>query len=73
MGGSPTIIGGNNEKLVKGNETDRTDGNVTLYVDQDQDIVIRQVKRERIQGDSHLTVKGKRSQRIERTDRKSVV
>ncbi len=67
-----TIIGGNNEKLVKGNEVDRTDGNVTLYVDQDQDIVIRQVKRERIQGDSHLTVKGKRSQRVERSQSLSV-
>ena len=62
-----TVIGGNREKLVIGNETEKTCGNLTLYVEQDQDIVIKQVKRERVEGDSHLRVKGKRNQRIDRS------
>ena len=61
-----TVIGGNREKLVKGNEIEKTDGNLTILVGQDQDIVIKQVKRERVEGDSHLRVKGKRNQRIDK-------
>ncbi|XXX80122.1 type VI secretion system tip protein TssI/VgrG [Sorangium sp. So ce134] len=59
------ITGGNSEKLVRGDEVEKTDGNLTLYVGQDQDIVVRQVKRERVDGDSHLRVKGKRNQKVD--------
>lgn len=59
-----TIIGGNSGKLVRGDEVEKTDGNVTIYVGQDQDIVVKQVKRERVEGDSHLRVNGKRNQKI---------
>lgn len=58
-------IGHDRQKLVKNDETDKTLGNLKVYVGKDQDIVIKQDKRERIEGDSHLRVFGKRNQRIE--------
>jgi type VI secretion system secreted protein VgrG len=61
-----TIIGANKTKLVGGDETEKTDGNLTIYVGKDQDIVVKQHKRERVEGDSHLHVKGHRRQKIDK-------
>jgi len=58
-------IGHDRQKLVQNDEFDKTDGYVKVYVGKDQDIVIRQDKRERVEGNSHLHVLGKRNQRIE--------
>ncbi|MRG97029.1 type VI secretion system Vgr family protein [Polyangium spumosum] len=58
-------IGHDRQKLVKNDESEKTLGFLKVYVGKDQDIVIKQNKRERIEGDSHLRVYGKRNQRIE--------
>ncbi|WP_437693852.1 type VI secretion system Vgr family protein [Sorangium sp. So ce176] len=60
-----TVVGGSHEKLVIGDEIERTDGGVAILVGEDQDIVIRQVKRERVEGDCHLRVQGKRNEQID--------
>ncbi|MDC0740684.1 type VI secretion system Vgr family protein [Polyangium mundeleinium] len=60
-----TVIGGNRSKQIAGDEIERTDGNLVIYIGKNQDIVIKQTKREQIEGDSHLRVKGKRNQRID--------
>jgi len=62
-----TIVGGLCDKLVAANETEKTDGNLKLYVGEDQDIVVKHMHRERVEGDSHLHVQGKRNQRIDGT------
>jgi type VI secretion system secreted protein VgrG len=62
-----TVIGGNNAKLVGGDEQERTEGHLTIFVGQDQDIVVKQVRRERIEKDSHLRVKGSRRQKVDKT------
>src|SRR6185312_2287776 len=41
-----TMIGGNRSKLTAGDDTEKTDGKLTLLVGKDQDIVIKQNKRE---------------------------
>ncbi|MDI1476389.1 type VI secretion system tip protein TssI/VgrG [Polyangium sp. y55x31] len=58
-------IGRDRQKLVKNDEYEKTLGFLKVYVGKDQDIVVKQNKRERIEGDSHLRVYGKRNQRIE--------
>ena len=58
-------VGHDRQKLVKNDESDKTLGYLKVYVGKDQDIVIKQDKRERIEGDSHLRIHGKRNQRIE--------
>jgi type VI secretion system secreted protein VgrG len=60
-----TVVGGDRQKLVVGDETEKTDGKLTFYVGQDQDIVIRHMKREQVVGNSHLHVQGKRNQQID--------
>jgi type VI secretion system secreted protein VgrG len=60
-----TVIGGNRSKQIGGDEIERTDGNLTSYIGKNQDITIKQTKREQIEGDSHLRVKGKRNQRVD--------
>lgn len=60
-----TVIGGNRSKLIQGDEIERTEGNLTIYIGQNHDIIVKQTKREQIDGDSHLRVKGKRNQRID--------
>lgn len=59
-----TVIGTNNQCLVKGDEIIRVDGKVTVYIGENHEIVVKKVKRERIEKDSHLTVKGKRNQKV---------
>jgi len=58
-------VGHNRQKYVQNDEFSKTDGYVRIMVGKDQDIVIKQDKRERIEGNSHLYVKGKRNQQIE--------
>ena len=66
-GNRTTIIGGSRELTVRGDSIEKMDGNVTVYVGQDQDIVVKELKRERVEGNSHLRVKGKRNQKIDGT------
>jgi type VI secretion system secreted protein VgrG len=58
-------IGHDRQKLVKNDEHDKTLGYLRVYVGKDQDIVIKQDKRERVEGNSHLRVWGKRNQKID--------
>jgi type VI secretion system secreted protein VgrG len=58
-------IGHDRQKYVQNDDFSKTDGFVRVLVGKDQDIVIRQDKRERVEGNSHLYVKGKRNQMIE--------
>lgn len=58
-------IGHDRQKYVQNDEFDKTDGFVRVFVGKDQDIVVKQDKRERIEGNSHLLVSGKRNQRVE--------
>jgi type VI secretion system secreted protein VgrG len=58
-------IGHDHQKLVKNDEYDKTLGVLKVFVGKDQDIVIKEDKRERVEGDSHLRVYGKRNQRVE--------
>jgi type VI secretion system secreted protein VgrG len=58
-------IGHDRQKLVKNDEYDKTLGFLKIYVGKDQDVVVKQSRRERVEGDSHLRVYGKRNQRIE--------
>ncbi len=62
-----TVIGGNCEKLVYGEEVEKTDGSLTTKVGADHDISVLQDKRERVEGASHLRIMGKRNQRIDGT------
>jgi type VI secretion system secreted protein VgrG len=58
-------IGHDRQKYVQNDDFSKTDGFVRVLVGKDQDIVIKQDKRERVEGNSHLYVKGKRNQMIE--------
>jgi type VI secretion system secreted protein VgrG len=58
-------VGHDRQKLVKNDEHDKTLGYLKVYVGKDQDVIVKQSRRERVEGDSHLRVYGKRSQRIE--------
>lgn len=59
-----TVIGVNNQTLIKGDELLRVDGKLAVYIGQNHEIIVKQVKRERIEKDSHVTVKGKRNQKV---------
>jgi type VI secretion system secreted protein VgrG len=63
-GNRMTHIKANRAKLIKKDESERTQGNHLLRVGRDQDILGAAHKRERIRGDSHLHVRGKRNERI---------
>ena len=58
-------IGHDRQKLVKNDEFDRTLGNLKVYVGKDHDVVVKQHRRERVEGNSHLRVWGKRNQKID--------
>lgn len=58
-------IGHDRQKLVKNDESEKTLGNLKVFVGKDQDVVIKQKKRERVEGDSSSRVQGKREQRVE--------
>jgi type VI secretion system secreted protein VgrG len=62
-----TFIVGNKAKVIKLNETERTDGNRRLRVGKDLHHVVKGKKRELVQEDVHLHVVGKRSERIDGT------
>jgi type VI secretion system secreted protein VgrG len=58
-------IGHDRQKMVQNDEFEKTIGYLKVYVGKDQDIVVHQDKRERVEGSSHLVVIGKRNQVIE--------
>ncbi|AKT38844.1 type VI secretion system Vgr family protein [Chondromyces crocatus] len=58
-------VGHDRQKMVQNDEFEKTLGYLKVFVGKDQDIVVRQDKRERVEGSSHLMVFGKRNQRIE--------
>ncbi len=68
-----TAIGGTRRKLIKKNETERTQGNRQLYVGKDEDIRLKKKKRELIEQDVHLVVKGNRSERIDKNQSMMVI
>jgi type VI secretion system secreted protein VgrG len=61
------FIGGASLKLVKLDEIEQTDGNHLMLVGKDQDIVIKQIRRERVEKDSHLMVEGLRNEKVNGT------
>jgi type VI secretion system secreted protein VgrG len=62
-----TVVGGDESKLVNGTETERTEGDLVLCVAGEQHILVKQVKRERVDKDSHLHVKGDRLEQVDGT------
>jgi type VI secretion system secreted protein VgrG len=60
-----TFVGQSSLKIVNGNEIEKTDGNMMVLIEKDQDIVIRQMKRERVEQDSNLHVLGNRNERVD--------
>ncbi|MDI1451242.1 type VI secretion system tip protein TssI/VgrG [Polyangium sp. 6x1] len=58
-------IGHDRQKLVQNDEQEKTLGFLKVYVGKDQDIVVKQDKRERVEGDDHLRVWGKQSMAVE--------
>jgi len=58
-------IGHDRQKLVQNDEQEKTLGFLKVYVGKDQDIVVKQDKRERVEGDDHLRVWGKQSLAVE--------
>ncbi len=67
-----TVIGANSMRLVRGDEIEKTEGKLLVFVGGRQDIVITRDKRERVEGSSHLYIKGKRNQRIDGVESLSV-
>jgi type VI secretion system secreted protein VgrG len=57
-------VGHDRQKLVKNDEHEKTLGYLKVYVGKDHDIVVKKDKRERVEGNSHLTVWGKRNQKV---------
>ena len=57
-------VGHDRQKLVKNDEHDKTLGHLKIYVGKDQDIVVKQQRRERVEGNDHITVLGKRNQKV---------
>jgi type VI secretion system secreted protein VgrG len=53
-----TVIGQNRQKLVKGNEIERVEGNLTQFIGQNEDIVVRGVRKEHLLSNAHYHVKG---------------
>jgi type VI secretion system secreted protein VgrG len=62
-----TFVGTNSLKMVRGDELEKTDGNMMILIQKDQDIVIRQMKRERVEKDASLYVVGNRNERVDGT------
>ncbi len=62
-----TFVGSNSLKHVKGEEYEKTDGNMQILIHKDQDVVIRQMKRERVEKDMSLYVVGNRNERVDGT------
>jgi len=60
-------VGDKSLKMVQGDEHEKTEGNMELLIQKDQDIVIRQMKRERVEKDSSLYVVGNRNERVDGT------
>jgi type VI secretion system secreted protein VgrG len=58
-------VGHDLEKLVKNDEFERTVGNLRVWVGKDQDIIVNEVKRERVEGLSHLRVQGDRRTKVD--------
>ncbi|MDI1430086.1 MULTISPECIES: type VI secretion system Vgr family protein [Polyangium] len=61
------FVGDNSLKMVKGDEHEKTEGNMKLLIEKDQDIVVRQMKRERVEKDMSLYVVGNRNERVDGT------
>ena len=68
-----TVIGAKRRKLVKKNETERTEGNRQLRVGKDQDVVVKGEKKEGVDVDNHLYVKGNRASKIDKSQSLMVV
>jgi type VI secretion system secreted protein VgrG len=60
-------VGDKSLKMVQGDEHEKTEGNMELLIQKDQDIVIRQMKRERVEKDASLYVVGNRNERVDGT------
>jgi type VI secretion system secreted protein VgrG len=58
-------IGHDRQKLVKHDEFDRTLGFVKVFIGKDQDVVVKQDRRARVEGDSHLRIFGKHNQQVD--------
>jgi len=58
-----TVVGVDSLKLVRGYEI--TDGKAMVLIRGDQDVVVKQDKRERVEGSSHLKVRGKQNRKID--------
>jgi len=61
------FVGENSLKMVKGDEHEKTEGNVQVLIEKDQDVVIRQMYRERVEKDASLYVVGNRNERVDGT------
>jgi len=55
----------NYDELIKNDETERTIGNHRKTVVENQDLVVKQTKKELVEGDDHLHVNGSRMQKID--------
>jgi len=62
-----TFVGSNSLKMVKGEELEKTEGNMMILLHKDQDIVVRMMKRERVEKDANLYVVGNRNERVDGT------
>ncbi|MEP7125543.1 MAG: type VI secretion system tip protein TssI/VgrG [Byssovorax sp.] len=67
VGNRTTVIGMTMQKLVKEQEVERTDGSYTLLIGRDQHLMIKETKRELVEGNSHLRVKGFRNEEVDNT------
>ncbi|UQA56814.1 type VI secretion system Vgr family protein [Polyangium aurulentum] len=61
------FVGDASLKMVKGDEHEKTEGNVQILIEKDQDVVVRQMKRERVEKDMSLYVVGNRNERVDGT------
>jgi type VI secretion system secreted protein VgrG len=68
-----TMIGGTRRKLIKKNETERTERNRQLRVGEFKDIHLKKKKRELIDEDCSLVVKGNRSEQVEKNQSMMVI
>ncbi len=60
-----TVLGGKRTKLIKNDESERTEGSRKLRAAKNLDVVVKKRKRERVEGDVHLHVKGERREKID--------
>ncbi|HRI63526.1 MAG TPA: type VI secretion system tip protein TssI/VgrG [Polyangium sp.] len=61
------FVGSTALKHVRGEEYEKTDGNMQILIQKDQDVVIRQMKRERVEQDLSQYVVGNRNERVDGT------